>query len=74
MLDVVAIVSLIVNPTEDPELPDECYLEPDPGPCLMYMLMYYFNQDTQTCETFVYGGCGGLIPFESLGECQSACE
>jgi len=74
VLDVVAIVSLIINPEEEEELPEECYLEPDPGPCFGYMPMYYFNQDTQACEMFVYGGCMGLIPFQSLAECQNACE
>ena len=73
VLDVVAIISLIINPEEE-ELPAECYLEPDPGPCFGYMPMYYFNQDTQTCEMFVYGGCAGLVPFQSLAECQNACE
>ena len=71
--DIVAIVSLIFN-SEEEELPDECYLEPDPGPCFGYMPMYYFNQNTETCEMFVWGGCAGLVPFQSLGECQNTCE
>ena len=77
VLDVVAIISLIINPEEEEEeeeLPDECYLEPDPGPCFGYMPMYYFNQNTQTCEMFIWGGCAGLVPFQSLAECQNTCE
>ena len=75
VLDVVAIVSLITNPEEEEEeLPEECYLEPDPGPCFGYVPMYFFNQETQSCEQFIYGGCAGVVPFESYSECQDACE
>tara|TARA_B100001750_G_scaffold68704_1_gene54805 strand:+ start:1597 stop:2229 length:633 start_codon:yes stop_codon:yes gene_type:complete len=73
VLDVVSIIDLIINPNED-ESPEECYLEPDPGPCFGYVLMYYFNQDAQACQTFVWGGCGGVVPFQTLSECQNACE
>ena len=51
-----------------------CDLEPDPGPCFAAIQAYYFNQDLQTCAEFTWGGCGGVVPFETLAECQSACE
>ena len=73
VVDIVSIVSLILN-SGNSTIPEECLLEPDPGPCFGYMPMYYFNQDTQSCEMFIYGGCMGLIPFESLEECQDLCE
>ncbi len=73
VLDVVAMINFIINPTEE-ELPEECYLAPDSGPCEAYMQMYYFNQDTESCEMFIYGGCAGVVPFESLVDCQNACE
>jgi hypothetical protein len=50
-----------------------CDLEPDPGPCFAAIPAYYFNQDTQSCAEFIYGGCAGVVPFWTLGECQSAC-
>ena len=50
-----------------------CDLEPDPGPCFAAIQAYYFNQDSQTCAEFIYGGCAGVVPFWTLGECQSAC-
>jgi len=74
VLDIVALVSLIINPTDDPEFPEECYLEPNTGPCFGYVPMYYFNQDTQSCETFIWGGCAGVVPFESYQECVDVCE
>jgi hypothetical protein len=73
VVDIVSIVSLILN-SGDSTIPEECLLEPDPGPCFGYVPMYYFNQDTQSCEMFIYGGCMGLIPFQSLLECQNLCE
>ena len=51
---------------------DACTLSPDPGNCLAAIQMYYFNQETQQCEDFTWGGCGGVVPFESLAECEAA--
>ena len=73
VVDIVSLVNLILN-LGDSAMPEECFLEPDSGPCFGYMPMYYFNQDTQSCEMFIYGGCMGVIPFESLAECQGLCE
>ena len=73
VVDIVSIINLIIN-SGDSTIPEECLLEPDPGPCFGYMQMYYFDQDTQLCEMFIYGGCMGVVPFESLSECQSLCE
>lgn len=50
-----------------------CDLEPDPGPCFAAMPAYYFNQDTQSCAEFIYGGCAGVVPFWTLEECESEC-
>lgn len=51
---------------------DACTLSPDPGMCFAAIQMYYFNQETQQCEDFTWGGCGGVVPFESLSECEAA--
>ena len=49
-----------------------CTLIPDPGMCEAAIQKYYFNQETQQCEDFNWGGCGGVVPFESLAECEAA--
>ncbi|MDG2165042.1 MAG: BPTI/Kunitz-type proteinase inhibitor domain-containing protein [Flavobacteriales bacterium] len=51
---------------------DACTLSPEPGICFAAIQMYYFNQETQQCEDFTWGGCGGVVPFESLVECEAA--
>ena len=51
---------------------DACTLVPDPGMCEAAIQKYYFNQETQQCEDFTWGGCGGVVPFDSLEECEAA--
>tara|TARA_B100001029_G_C15062121_1_gene459442 strand:- start:1879 stop:3189 length:1311 start_codon:yes stop_codon:yes gene_type:complete len=70
ILDIVAIVQLIMSPVE---LPEDCYIEPEIGPCFGLCPTYYYNQDTDECEEFITGCCG-VEAFNSLNECQSICE
>ena len=59
----------------EPELlPEECYLEPDVGPCDGICPRYFYNQESEGCEEFSWGCCEGLVPFDSLEECINACE
>ena len=51
---------------------DACTLIPDPGMCEAAIQKYFFNQETQQCEDFTWGGCGGVVPFDSLEECEEA--
>ena len=51
-----------------------CELKPDTGPCRAYMPRYYFDQKAQKCKEFIWGGCSGTVPFETIGECMNACE
>jgi len=54
-------------------LNDACYLIPDPGVCLAAIPRYYYDQDTGNCKEFLWGGCGGVVPFETMEECKSGC-
>ena len=49
VIDIVSIVFLILNPG-DSTIPEECFLEPDSGPCFGYVPMYYFDEQTQSCQ------------------------
>ncbi|MFN0037241.1 MAG: BPTI/Kunitz domain-containing protein [Saprospiraceae bacterium] len=56
-----------------PVVNDRCQLEPDPGPCEAYMPRYYYDKQEKKCKEFIWGGCWGVVPFETLEACQ-ACE
>ncbi|KAH6926581.1 hypothetical protein HPB50_019822 [Hyalomma asiaticum] len=52
----------------------ECSLPKDPGPCLAYVPRYYYSNETQRCEYFVYGGCqGNANNFPTYFECRATC-
>lgn len=57
---------------------DDCSLPPLDGDgvkiCHAYFVKYYFNNATKTCQTFVYGGCGGNANrFSSEQSCLDTC-
>lgn len=54
--------------------PLRCELKPQTGHCKAAFTKYYFNNHTQRCEQFIWGGCGGTVPFENLTSCQRSCE
>ena len=68
VLDVVAIVQMILNPINE-----DCYIEPEVGPCEGLCPTYYFNQITNECQEFMTGCCGVEV-FNSMEACQSVCE
>ncbi len=50
-----------------------CYLDPDPGICKAAIEKYYFDWGTKSCKSFIWGGCGGTVPFDTLDMCQYLC-
>lgn len=53
---------------------DRCNLEPDPGPCYALITKYYYDKEAKQCKPFTYGGCDGVVPFDTLEECKNGCE
>jgi hypothetical protein len=53
--------------------PDSCYIKPDPGLCKAYIVKYYYDAVEKKCKEFIWGGCGGVVPFETLEDCKT-CE
>ena len=51
----------------------QCYYTPNPGICLAAIPKYYFDQEESECLEFTWGGCGGLVPFETMEDCESSC-
>ena len=51
-----------------------CELKPDPGPCRAAIPKYYFDKKSKECKEFIWGGCNGVVPFNTLNECKDACQ
>lgn len=54
---------------DDCDKPDFCSLEPEPGLCEAYFTRYYYDQKAKKCKEFIWGGCDGVVPFETLEAC-----
>ncbi|KAL3195690.1 hypothetical protein MRX96_001812 [Rhipicephalus microplus] len=68
------IVSAVEVPFWPVAPPEVCTYPPDVGPCKAYMPRFFFNTLTNTCEQFVYGGCGGNANnFLTYDACQKKC-
>eukprot|EP00096_Caligus_rogercresseyi_P006698 TRINITY_DN23427_c0_g1_i1.p1 TRINITY_DN23427_c0_g1~~TRINITY_DN23427_c0_g1_i1.p1 ORF type:complete len:298 (+),score=48.37 TRINITY_DN23427_c0_g1_i1:1-894(+) len=52
----------------------QCSLPLDVGPCRLSLPAFYFNTETNRCESFSFGGCqGNSNRFDTLKDCQLAC-
>ncbi|KKQ37129.1 MAG: Proteinase inhibitor I2 [Candidatus Woesebacteria bacterium GW2011_GWA1_37_7] len=51
-----------------------CYMNPDVGPCKALFKRYYYDINDSKCKEFTWGGCNGVVPFETIEECQTLCE
>jgi hypothetical protein len=66
----VALLTLEIGcESATPECVAKCALVPDPGFCEALFPRFYFDPKTGKCDTFIYGGCGGVVPFETMKEC-----
>ncbi|MEL6638020.1 MAG: BPTI/Kunitz domain-containing protein [Bacteroidota bacterium] len=54
---------------EEIELPAPCLEAPNSGPCQAAMPRYYFDVEAGMCKEFIWGGCKGNVPFETLEAC-----
>ncbi|QKZ13493.1 BPTI/Kunitz domain-containing protein [Spirosoma sp. KUDC1026] len=72
-LVLLTVVSGNISCERDYASSERCQLEPDSGPCYAYTIRYYCDKKEKRCKEFVYGGCGGTVPFETLAQCQE-CE
>lgn len=50
-----------------------CSIVPDKGPCKAIFWKYHYDQKTNSCKEFMYGGCDGAVPFDSKEECEKLC-
>ncbi|KHJ44672.1 Kunitz/Bovine pancreatic trypsin inhibitor domain protein [Trichuris suis] len=56
------------------EKKDACKQPKDPGPCMALGYRWYYNEATDDCEMFAYGGCqGNENNFATEEECRAKC-
>lgn len=61
--------------TGRPPRPCVCTLPADPGPCDGAIPRWYHDYTTESCTTFIWGGCGGNANnFATEAECAAACQ
>lgn len=41
------------------------------GSCKALIKKYYYDKTEKKCKEFIWGGCHGVVPFQTLEECQS---
>lgn len=66
------IVSLLSCEGSCP-IPPNCALEPETGVCFAAFKRFYYDKKEKKCKEFTWGGCGGVVPFETLEACRD-CE
>lgn len=49
---------------------NKCEQTPDPGMCKAYFPKYYYDKKEGKCKEFIWGGCDGVVPFQTLEECE----
>jgi len=58
---------------DTPKLHKNCAMKHKAGPCRMAIKRYYYDEKEKKCKEFIYGGCEGAVPFETLEACKKGC-
>lgn len=70
----ISVFFIACSSTKNPTLPSTCLEKPSSGMCKALFYKYYYDEKDGSCKKFVWGGCGGNVPFQTLKECKSSCE
>lgn len=53
---------------------EPCGLSPEQGHCRAAFPKFYYDPSSASCQSFLYGGCGGNANnFDSVEECMNRC-
>jgi hypothetical protein len=74
ILTVMAILLLLTQCKKNCYKSERCNLKPDSGPCLAIFTKYYYDNEEKKCKEFIYGGCEGVVPFETREDCEKQCD
>ena len=64
---------LVFAACQKKEIPSRCFEKPKVGFCRAAFTKYYFDNNSNSCKEFIWGGCKGFVPFNSKKECISSC-
>uniref|UniRef100_A0A4W2EF91 BPTI/Kunitz inhibitor domain-containing protein n=1 Tax=Bos indicus x Bos taurus TaxID=30522 RepID=A0A4W2EF91_BOBOX len=53
---------------------DVCTLPKVPGPCNAYFVRWWYDQQKETCSSFIYGGCQGNNNNFQSEKCEETCK
>ena len=70
---VAALLALSGCQAGQEKLPEQCSLKPESGRCRAAIERFWFDPQSGTCKAFIWGGCGGTVPFETMQDCQQTC-
>ena len=73
LLIALTLILVISCKEDDCFTSDRCELEPQGGPCYGLFPKYYYDTSEKKCKVFTWGGCEGVVPFDSLEECENKC-
>ncbi|MEA1919998.1 MAG: BPTI/Kunitz domain-containing protein [Campylobacterota bacterium] len=59
--------------TKEKKVDSRCLQKGESGRCRAAIPRYHFNQESGECEQFIWGGCGGVVPFETIESCKATC-
>jgi hypothetical protein len=65
--------ALALNACAQKELPKPCYEKPASGQCKAAHKRFYYDPGARVCKPFIWGGCNGRVPFETLEACKDTC-
>jgi hypothetical protein len=74
LLSTTALLAACGRTDKDPKpagQPAACTLVPESGPCNAAFVRYYYDPKEKKCKPFTWGGCAGVVPFQTLQECQN---
>ena len=64
-----AFISVVAISCSSDDAENRCGLEPDAGPCEAAIPKYYFDNESGECKEFLWGGCEGVVPFDTMEAC-----
>ncbi len=61
------------SPVKEKKINPKCLQKGEAGRCRAYIPRYYFDTKSLICKEFIWGGCGGIVPFETMQSCKESC-